>query len=199
MKIVKAVISILFTLLLIYTLNNKFGDIPPLAKFLDPFNGFWANAENKVQAFENNLIIKGLKEQVEIHFDDQMIPHIFAKNDHDLYFAQGYLTAKDRLWQMDFQTRFASGRLSEVVGPKSSIRLVPLGPVGPCAPPPPPPPPEVNKSYKVPSDWKLSAVPVYHISPLIGADGPYEAVKNLICDLSVVASWIVNQAGRPVG
>jgi len=119
MKIVKAVISILFTLLLIYTLNNKFGDIPPLAKFLDPFNGFWANAENKVQASENNLIIKGLKEQVEIHFDDQMIPHIFAKNDHDLYFAQGYLTAKDRLWQMDFQTRFASGRLSEVVGPKA--------------------------------------------------------------------------------
>jgi penicillin amidase len=119
MKIVKAVISVLFSLLLIYTLNNKFGDIPPLAKFLDPFNGFWANAENKVQASENNLIIEGLKEQVEIHFDDQMIPHIFAKNDHDLYFAQGYLTAKDRLWQMDFQTRFASGRLSEVVGPKA--------------------------------------------------------------------------------
>ena len=119
MKIVKAVISVLFSLLLIYTLNNKFGDIPPLAKFLDPFNGFWANAESKVQASENNLIIEGLKEQVEIHFDDQMIPHIFAKNDHDLYFAQGYLTAKDRLWQMDFQTRFASGRLSEVVGPKA--------------------------------------------------------------------------------
>jgi penicillin amidase len=119
MKIVKAVISVLFSLLLIYTLNNKFGDIPPLAKFLDPFSGFWANAENKVQASENNLIIEGLKEQVEIHFDDQMIPHIFAKNDHDLYFAQGYLTAKDRLWQMDFQTRFASGRLSEVVGPKA--------------------------------------------------------------------------------
>ena len=119
MKIVKAVISVLFSLLLIYTLNNKFGDIPPLAKFLDPFNGFWANAESKVQASENNLIIEGLKEQVEIHFADQMIPHIFAKNDHDLYFAQGYLTAKDRLWQMDFQTRFASGRLSEVVGPKA--------------------------------------------------------------------------------
>lgn len=119
MKIVKAVVSVLFSLVLIYTLNNKFGDIPPLAKFLDPFNGFWANAESKKQASENILNIEGLKGEVEIHFDDQMIPHIFANNDHDLYFAQGYITAKDRLWQMDFQTRFASGRLSEVVGPKA--------------------------------------------------------------------------------
>jgi penicillin G amidase len=119
MKIVKAIFSVLFSLVLIYTLNNKFGDIPPLAKFLDPFNGFWANAESKKQASENTLNIEGLKGEVEIHFDDQMIPHIFANNDQDLYFAQGYITAKDRLWQMDFQTRFAAGRLSEVVGPKA--------------------------------------------------------------------------------
>ena len=119
MKIVKAVISVLFSIALIFTLNNKFGDTPPLAKFLDPFNGFWANADSKKQASEDIVNIEGLEGEVEIHFDDQMIPHIFASNDHDLYFAQGYITAKDRLWQMDFQTRFASGRLSEVVGPKA--------------------------------------------------------------------------------
>jgi penicillin amidase len=119
MKIVKALLSGLFAVALIYALNNKFGDIPPLARFLDPFNGFWANAEKKVQDAERDLTIDGLNGQVEIHFDDQMIPHIFADNDHDLYFAQGYITAKDRLWQMDFQTRFAAGRLSEVVGPKA--------------------------------------------------------------------------------
>jgi penicillin G amidase len=119
MKIVKATISILFSIVLIYTLNSKFGDIPPIGKFLDPFNGFWTNAESKTQPSENNITIEGINGQVEIHFDDQMIPHIFANNDHDLYFAQGYITAKDRLWQMDFQTRFASGRLSEVVGPKA--------------------------------------------------------------------------------
>ena len=119
MKIVKVVISVLFSIALIFTLNNKFGDTPPLAKFLDPFNGFWANADSKKQASENIINIEGLEGEVEIHFDDQMIPHIFASNDHDLYFAQGYITAKDRLWQMDFQTRFASGRLSEVVGPKA--------------------------------------------------------------------------------
>src|SRR5690606_981355 len=46
-------------------------------------------------------------------------PHVFAGHDYALYFAQGYITAKDRLWQMDFQTRYAAGRLSEVVGEKA--------------------------------------------------------------------------------
>jgi penicillin amidase len=45
------------------------------------------------------------------------VPHIFARNEHDLFFAQGYVTAQDRLWQMDLQRRTASGRLSEVLGP----------------------------------------------------------------------------------
>lgn len=64
-------------------------------------------------------MVDGLKGPVEVKFDEQMVPHIFAENDYDVYFAQGFITAKDRLWQMDFQTRFASGRLSEVVGPKA--------------------------------------------------------------------------------
>ena len=45
-----------------------------------------------------------------------MIPHVFAKNDNDLYKAQGYLTAKHRLWQLEFQTHAAAGRLSEILG-----------------------------------------------------------------------------------
>lgn len=119
MKIIKALTSGLFTILLVIGLNTKFGDIPPLAKFLNPFQGFWTNAEKKLPDQEKKINLKGLKGNVEIRFDQQMIPHIFADNNHDLYFTQGYITAKDRLWQMDFQTRFASGRLSEVVGPKA--------------------------------------------------------------------------------
>lgn len=119
MKIIKAGVSGLFTIALIIGLNTKFGDIPPLAKFLSPFQGFWANAEKKQPDHEKLFQIQGLKESIEIRFDNQMIPHIFAENNHDLYFAQGYITAKDRLWQMDFQTRFASGRLSEVIGTKA--------------------------------------------------------------------------------
>lgn len=119
MKIIKTIVSFLAAVAFIIVLNTKFGDIPPLAKFLDPFQGFWKNVESKDPAKMEEFDIGGLKGSVEIFFDDQMIPHIFAENNYDLYFTQGYITAKDRLWQMDFQTRFASGRLSEVVGPKA--------------------------------------------------------------------------------
>ena len=119
MKIIKAVFSSLGALMLIIVLNTKFGDTPPLAKFMNPFRGFWKNAESTKQDAEKEFRIKGLKGTVEIRFDEQMIPHIFADNNYDLYFTQGYVTAKDRLWQMDFQTRFAAGRLSEVVGSKA--------------------------------------------------------------------------------
>lgn len=119
MNIVKTLLSSLLALVFVISLNSKFGDVPPLGKFLDPFRGFWKNAESKKVKTTKELDIEGLKGNVEIKFDERMVPHIFAGNDYDLYFAQGYVTAKDRLWQMDFQTRFAAGRLSEVVGPKA--------------------------------------------------------------------------------
>ena len=119
MNAVKALTSLSVALALVIVLNLKLGDVPPLGKFLDPFHGFWQNAEPRSADKERELVLNGLKGNVEIRFDDQMIPHIFADNDHDLFFAQGYVTAKDRLWQMDFQTRFASGRLSEVIGEKA--------------------------------------------------------------------------------
>ncbi len=100
-------------------MNHKWGNIPPLAKFLDPFQGFWKNAESSNTSPELNLNLEGLQGEVSVQFDNQRIPHIFASNNHDLYFVQGFVTARDRLWQMDFQTRFASGRLSEVIGPKA--------------------------------------------------------------------------------
>ncbi len=109
----------LIALILIFALNAKHGDIPPIAKFLDPFRGFWNNAESNKPQKDTELNIAGLGKSVSVAFDERMIPHIFADNDYDLYFAQGYITAKDRLWQMDFQTRFAAGRLSEVVGAKA--------------------------------------------------------------------------------
>lgn len=119
MKIFKAIIASVIALTVMICLGTKFGDIPPLGKFLDPFRGFWNNAERQKLSSQRNFDIEGLKDSVDIRFDDRMVPHIFANNSHDLYFTQGYMTAKDRLWQMDFQTRFASGRLSEVVGPKA--------------------------------------------------------------------------------
>lgn len=59
---------------------------------------------------------KGLKERVTIMRDERGIPYIDAKSDEDLYFAQGYATAADRLWQMDLFRRTARGELAEVLG-----------------------------------------------------------------------------------
>lgn len=119
MNKIKALICIVIPILLTYALNTKFGDTPPLLKFLNPFTGFWQNAEKNTVNPNRKITLKATYQNVDIAFDDRMIPHIFAQNDHDVYYAQGYVTAMHRLWQMDFQTRFAAGRISEVVGKKA--------------------------------------------------------------------------------
>ncbi len=119
MKFVKAFIVIAVTVALICVLETKIGDIPAIGVFLNPSTGFWQNAESKNIIPAEKLQLTGLQDEVTIKYDEHRIPHIFAKNDHDLYYAQGYVTARDRLWQMDIQTRSAAGRLSEIVGPKA--------------------------------------------------------------------------------
>jgi penicillin amidase len=119
MNKVKALICIIIPIVLAFAFNTKFGDVPPLLKFLNPFTGFWQNAESNTVTSQKTFALKGAKDKIEILFDEQMVPHVFAQNDHDVYYAQGYVTAMHRLWQMDFQTRFAAGRISEVVGDKA--------------------------------------------------------------------------------
>lgn len=118
MKLLKAIISLTAVVGLVYVLNRSWGPAPALGNFLNPFTGFWQNGE-KQSATRSDMVLKldSLREEVIIRFDDTGVPHIFAKNDFDLYYAQGYVTARDRLWQMDLQIRAASGRLSEVLGP----------------------------------------------------------------------------------
>ncbi|GAB2691756.1 penicillin acylase family protein [Mucilaginibacter koreensis] len=119
MKLIKALFSLAITGVLIWALQTKFGAIPPLGKFLNPTTGFWQNAESMKPGNDEKIDIKGLDGQVTVRFDENHIPHVFAQNEHDLYMAQGYLTTRDRLWQMDIQTRSAAGRLAEVVGPSA--------------------------------------------------------------------------------
>ncbi|WP_408008721.1 penicillin acylase family protein [Pseudalkalibacillus sp. A8] len=61
-------------------------------------------------------VVTGISGPVSVHRDQAGVPHLEAANLKDLYFAQGYVTAQDRLFQMDLSRRLASGRLSEVVG-----------------------------------------------------------------------------------
>ncbi|MVN89548.1 penicillin acylase family protein [Mucilaginibacter aquatilis] len=117
MKILRAVFSMALLAVLIWALQTKFGPVPPIGKFINPATGFWQNAESKNIRKEESLELTGLYDKVIIRYDENRVPHIFAKNDHDLYMAQGYVTATDRLWQMDIQTRNAAGRLAEVIGP----------------------------------------------------------------------------------
>jgi penicillin amidase len=119
MNKIKAIICIVIPIVLTFLLNTKFGNTPPLLRFLNPFTGFWQNAENTSVTSTKKISLIGVKAGITIAFDDRMIPHIFAQNDDDAYYAQGYVTAMHRLWQMDFQTRYAAGRLCEVVGEKA--------------------------------------------------------------------------------
>src|SRR5690606_12407666 len=123
----KFLISLLITVVLIWALNRSWEigttRIPPLGKFLDPAHGFWQNIEPKGFSLPEALDIPGLQQPVTIEFDSLMIPHIFAQSDEDLYLAQGYITAFHRLWQMEFQTHEAAGRLAEILenGPEDAI------------------------------------------------------------------------------
>ncbi len=89
---------------------------PALGAFMDPFSGFWQQAEPVDQADDLTLTFAGLKKPVRVVFDERRVPHIFADDPIDAAFAQGYLMARDRLWQMDMVIRAISGRLSEVLG-----------------------------------------------------------------------------------
>jgi penicillin amidase len=66
--------------------------------------------------FSQSLQVDGLKEAVTVRRDGRGIPYIEAKSDVDLYFAQGYVTAQDRLWQMDLLRRLARGQTAELFG-----------------------------------------------------------------------------------
>ena len=61
--------------------------------------------------------LPGLLQKVELIRDVDGIPHIIAKNEHDLFFMQGWAHAEDRLFQMDLTRRRASGTLAELLGP----------------------------------------------------------------------------------
>ncbi len=115
---IKALLALAASLTLVWGLNTKHDDTPPVGKLLSPYRGFWQNGEAPGDfPTRQTLDLPGLQRAVTVRYDDHRVAHVFAQNDHDLYFAQGYLTARDRLWQMEFQTHVAAGRLAEIVGP----------------------------------------------------------------------------------
>ncbi len=66
--------------------------------------------------YNQNIKIPGLTADVKVYRDRHGVPHILAQNEQDLYTVVGYLSAQDRLWQMDLLRRVTQGRLSEIFG-----------------------------------------------------------------------------------
>jgi penicillin amidase len=66
---------------------------------------------------DGTLLVYGLREPVEVLRDRWGVPHIFAKNTADLFFAQGYVVAQDRMWQLEMWRRNGEGKLAEILGP----------------------------------------------------------------------------------
>lgn len=91
--------------------------IPPLGKLLNPYSGAWQNVEKVDRYADFKLKSEHITDEVKIVFDDRMVPHIFAQNLKDALFAQGYVEAYHRLFQMDLSTRSPDGKLSEILGP----------------------------------------------------------------------------------
>lgn len=70
----------------------------------------------KLAVTRQRLRLEGLQAEVTVYRDERGVPHVEAKSLTDVYRAQGYVTAQDRLWQMDMSRRLVSGQLAEILG-----------------------------------------------------------------------------------
>lgn len=101
---------------LLYAGARPIGPVPALGGFLDPIHGVWAVATRaNLPATEAQRIVS-LGSNVEVRFDDRGVPHVFATNVSDAYRALGWVHARDRLFQMEIQSRAVAGTLSELAG-----------------------------------------------------------------------------------
>lgn len=116
----KAIFSAFGWVAVVAALSFRLGPLPPFGVLLSPTHGFWRNAEplNSDPASDMTEFLP-ISNNLTVTYDARGVPHIFAQNEYDLYLAQGYLTARDRLWQMELQTHAAAGRLSEIMGERT--------------------------------------------------------------------------------
>jgi penicillin amidase len=76
-------------------------------------------AATRLPQIDGAVDVPGLQADVEVIRDPWGVPHIYASNQDDLFFAQGFVQAQDRLWQMDMYRRAGEGRLAEILGPEA--------------------------------------------------------------------------------
>jgi penicillin amidase len=89
----------------------------PIGRLLEPVRGIWAVAAQARLPARTVAAIPGLRDSVLVRYDIRGVPHIFARNRLDAWTALGWVTARDRLVQLEVQTRAAAGTLTGLVGP----------------------------------------------------------------------------------
>lgn len=77
---------------------------------------FYVAARRALPQLDGSVRVSGLKAEVSVVRDQHGVPHITATSLEDLLFAQGYVTAQDRLWEMDMTRRYGNGELAEILG-----------------------------------------------------------------------------------
>jgi penicillin G amidase len=81
-----------------------------------------ARAEAALSVIRGRLKVAGLEQPVNVLRDRWGVAHIYARSQHDLFFAQGFVAAQDRLFQMELWKRSGQGRLAEILGPSALLR-----------------------------------------------------------------------------
>jgi penicillin amidase len=94
----------------------QIGPAPAIGPTLDPLNGIWSVARRAELPRVASGRIPRLGARVEVRYDSRDVPHIFAASEADAYRALGYVVARDRLFQIELQTRAGAGTLTELVG-----------------------------------------------------------------------------------
>lgn len=119
MKILNVLIPLALTGLWVFVLNRPIvsssSTIPALGPFLSPWHGFWRN-ESIDDVYFGEIKTSDISANASVLWDKRLVPHIFAQNEKDAFYLQGYTIASQRLWQMDMLARSAAGRLAEVLG-----------------------------------------------------------------------------------
>ena len=94
----------------------QIGPAPAIGPTLDPLNGIWSVARRAELPRVASGRIPRLGARVDVRYDSRDVPHIFAASEADAYRALGYVVARDRLFQIELQTRAGAGTLTELVG-----------------------------------------------------------------------------------
>lgn len=117
--LLNVILATLLCGLLIYAGTYGAGPLTSLGPLLDPGTGFWTAARDAAAPHNQNLRLSGLHAEASVIFDAEGVPHIRARDDHDLFLALGYVHARYRLFEMDLVRRQGEGRLAQVLGRKA--------------------------------------------------------------------------------